>query len=133
MAKINGTLNAVLSGSDKVLHSTSASLTVNVNLADTSTKDDGGWATHINGVRDWSISIDGLYDTTGDGVTPDDILAAIIARTADTVISFTTNDPTNTSGWTGNGTYSDVTITGPSEEAITFSASITGNGPLAAL
>ena len=133
MAKINGTLNAVLSGTDKLLHSTSATLNVNVNLADTSTKDDGGWSTHINGARDWSISVDGLYDTTGSGITPNSILAAIIARTADTVIKFTTDDPTNSTGWTGNGTFSDVTITGAAEEAITFSATITGNGALAAI
>lgn len=133
MAKINGTLNAVLSGSDKILHSTSATLTVNANLADTSTKDDGGWSTHLKGRRDWSISVDGLYDTTGDGLTPDAILSAIIDRTADTVIEFTTDDPTNSDGWTGNGTFSDVTITGASEEAITFSTTITGNGALSAI
>ena len=133
MAKINGTLNAVLSGSDKILHSTSATLTVNVNLADTSTKDDEGWSTHLKGRRDWTIEVDGLYDTTGDGLTPDAILSAIIDRTADTVIKFTTDDPTNSDGWTGNGTFSDVTITGASEEAITFSTTITGNAPLSAI
>ena len=133
MAKINGTLNAVLSGSDKILHSTSATLTVNANLADTSTKDDGGWSTHLKGRRDWSIEVDGLYDTTGDGLTPDAILSAILNRTADTVIEFTTNSPTNSDGWTGNGTFIKVDITGASEEAITFSTTITGNGALSAI
>jgi len=133
MAKINGTLNAVLSGADKALHTTSATLDVNVSLDDTSTKEDAGWATHIHGRRDWTISIDGLYDTTGAGLTPNEILAAIIARSADTTIKFTTNDPTNTVGWTGEGTFTDISITGPAEEAMTYSATITGNGPLAAI
>ena len=132
MAKINGTLNAVLSGADKFLHTTSAQLTVTVDLPDTSTKDDAGWMTHINGARDWSISISGKYDTTGT-LTPDTILAAIIARSADTVIKFTTDDPTNTTGWTGNGTFSDVDFGGDAEQPMTFSATIKGNGPLAAI
>ena len=133
MAKISGTANAVLSGANKVLHSTSATLNVNANLADTSTKDDAGWATHINGRRDWTITIDGLYDSAGAGLTPNEILTAIIGREADTVIKFTTNDPTNTVGWTGNGTFTDVSLTGPAEESMTYSCTITGNGPLAAM
>ena len=133
MAKFNGSVNAVLSGANKVLHSTSATLNVNVNLADTSTKDDAGWATSIQGRRDWTITIDGMYDTAGAGLTPDEILTAIITRAADTVIKFTTNDPTNTVGWTGNGTFTDVSLTGPAEESMTYSCTITGNGPLAAL
>jgi hypothetical protein len=60
-------------------------------------------------------------------------MAAIIARTADTVIKFTTNDPTNTVGWTGNGTFDTISITGPMEDAVTFSTHIKGNGALAAL
>jgi len=133
MAKINGSLNAVLSGADKALHTTSATLTVNVDLPDTSTKDDAGWATHINGSRDWSITFSGMYDTTGAGLTPDEILAAIIARSADTTIKFTTNTPTDTVGWTGEGTFNDVSFTGDAEQPMTYTASIKGNGPLAAL
>lgn len=133
MAKINGTLVAVLSGSDKVLHTTNAQLQVNVNLPNASTKESAGWAEHINGQRDWSISIDGVYDATGSGLTPDEILAAIIARSADTVIKFTTNDPTNTVGWTGNGTFQNINISGPMEESTKYTANIKGNGALAPL
>jgi len=135
MAKINGTLNAVLSGANKTLHTTSATLSVNVNLADTSTKDDAGWATHLKGRRDWTITIDGLYDMAGAGLTPDEIFTAIIDREADTVIKFTFDGITGAAGqgYTGNGTFSDISVTGASEEAITYSATITGNGPLAPL
>ena len=133
MAKINGTLIAVLSGSDKILHTTSATLTTNQNLFDTTTKESAGWAEHGNGLRSGEITGEGKYDTTGSGVTPNEILSAIINRTADTVIKFTTNDPTNTVGWTGNGTFQSVTIGGPMEDAVTFSFSIKINGALAAL
>jgi len=133
MAKLNGSVVAILSGADKVLHSTSATLTTNQNLFATTTKDDGGWDTHGNGVRGWEISGEGKYDTAGSGVTPNEILTAIIGRTADTVIKFVTNDPTSTVGWTGNGTFVSCTITGPMEDAVTYSFSIKGNGALAAL
>lgn len=133
MAKINGTIVAVLSGTDKVLSSTSATLTTSQNLFDTSDKDAAGWATHGNGQRSWEVSIEGKYDTAGSGLTPNEILAAIIGRTADTVIKFVTNNPTDTVGWTGNGTFDTITINGPMEDAGTYSTHIKGNGALAAL
>ena len=133
MAHLNGTVTAVLSGTDKILHGTNATLTTNQNLFDTTDKDDAGWATHGNGLRSWSISGDGVFDTGGSGLTPDEILAAIIARTADTVIKFVTNAPTSTTGWSGNGTFQSVTINGPLEDKVTYSYVITGNGALAAL
>jgi len=134
MAKINGTLVAVLSGTDKILTSTSATLNVSQNLFSTTNKDDAGWDSHGNGLRSWDISGEGKFDTTtAGGLNPTEILAAIIARSADTVIKFVTNEPTNTVGWTGNGTFASVTITGPMEDAVTFSYTIRGNGALAAL
>lgn len=133
MAKINGTLNAVLSGANKVLHVKNATLTTDQDLYPTSTKDDAGWETHGNGMRSWLISIDGLYDTAGSGLTPDEIMTAIIGREADTVIKFTTNDPTNTIGWTGNGTFRNMVIGGEMEQGISYSCEIKGNGALAAL
>lgn len=133
MAAISGTIIAVLSGSDKVLHSTSATLNTSQNLFDTTNKDSAGWATHGNGLRQWDISIEGKYDTADSGLTPNEILTAIIGRSADTVIKFVTNDPTSTVGWTGNGTFDTITINGPMEDAATYSTHIKGNGPLAAL
>jgi predicted secreted protein len=128
MAKINGTLFSILSGADKLLHSTSCTLNVNQDLPDTSNKDDDGWATHINGARDWSIDFDGMYDTAGAGVTANEIIAAIVGRTADTVIKFTPD--AGTSGWKGNGTFVNLSVTAGLEAATTFSGSIKGNGAL---
>jgi len=109
MAKLNGTLYAVYSGSDKVLHTVNASLNLEQDLSDVTNKESAGWAEHINGLRNWSIDFSGKYDETGSGVTPNEIMAAIIARTADTVIQF---KPTTgaTAGWTGNGTFKSIKI-----------------------
>lgn len=133
MAKINGTLNAILSGTDRLLHIDNATMNVNVNLPDASTKESAGWAEHINGQRDWEITYDGKYDETGSGLTPDEILAAIIARSADTVIKFTTDGATAAAGWTGNGTFRNISLVGNMETPATFSGSIKGNGALAAI
>ena len=130
MAKINGTLYCVFSGADKVLYNTSSTLNVDQDLPDVTNKESAGWAEHINGLRKWTIDFSGLYDESGAGVTPDEIIAAIIARTADTVIAF---KPTSgaTKGWTGNGTYKNIKLDAPMEGGLNVGASIQGNGALA--
>lgn len=132
MAKINGTLIYLALGADKILHKNTATLTVNVNLPDASTADDGGWATHINGQRDWSVAVDGKYDTAGSGLTPNEILTNIIARTADAALKFAT-DGTGSVGWTGNATFQNFSITGAHEDVVSWTATLKGNGALAAI
>ena len=132
---ISGSLLAVLTGTDKILESKSCTLTVNVAMAPSSTKDSARWASHIKGERDWLISIDGLVDETNvaSGFTHHEMMAMIIDGTADTTIKFVTNSPTNTVGWTGEGTFQNCITTGPMDEASTWSVEIKGNGPLAEL
>jgi len=92
MAKINGTLYCVFDGSDRILHTDSASLNVDVDLPETTNKESGGWEKHeIDGKRSWTIDFAGLYDETGTGITPDEIIGKIIARTLD--VPFTLNQP----------------------------------------
>jgi len=130
---ISGSLLAVLTGTDKILESKNCTLTVNVATAPTSTKDSARWASHIKGERDWSISVDGLVDETNvaTGFTHHEMMAMIIDGTADTTIKFVTNTPTNTVGWTGEGTFVNLTTTGPQDEGSTWAVEIKGNGPLA--
>ncbi|HUX56212.1 MAG TPA: hypothetical protein VMV77_04515 [Bacteroidales bacterium] len=132
---ISGSLLAVLTGTDKILESKSCTLTVNVAMAPSSTKDGGRWASHIKGERDWVITIDGLVDETNvaTGFTHHKMMAMIIDGTADTVMKFVTNSPTNTVGWTGEGTFANLTTTGPQDEASTWSVEIIGNSPLTEL
>lgn len=130
MAKLNGTLYAVYSGSDKVLYSVNASLNVEQDLPDVTNKESAGWAEHINGLRNWSIDFSGKYDEVGSGLTPNEIMAAIIARTADTVIQFR-HTASTTSGWTGNGTFKSIKMDADMEQGLSYSGSIKGNGALA--
>jgi len=131
MAKINGTLYCAFSGSDKVLYNTNTSLNLEQDLPDTTNKESAGWAEHNNGLRSWSIDFDGLYDEAGSGITADEVMAAIIGRSADTAVHF---KPTSgeTTGWTGNGTFKNCKIDAGLEAPIKISGSIVGNGALAA-
>lgn len=130
MSAINGTLYAVNSGSDRILHVIDASLNVDVDLPDASNKEGAGWGKHINGIRNWSIDISGTYEEEGSGMTPNEILAAIINRTADATIEF---EPTSggTAGWTGTGTFQNFKLDAPLEAPMKYSVTIKGNGPLA--
>jgi len=132
MAKVNGTLMTVYSGTDLVLHTTSCTLNLEQNLYDTTDKGSGGWAEHGNGLRSWSIDFDGMYDATGTGLTADEIIALIVGRTADSTIKFGTSASAAT-GWTGEGTFNTASLTADLEDSAKFSGSITGNAALAAI
>jgi len=133
MAKVNGSLYALFIGAtDKLLYLKNCSMTVNVNLPDTTNKDSAGWAEHILGLRDASFSFDGEYDMTqisAAGLGPDDSLDNIIGRTADALVSFTPDSLS--SGYEGNATFSNVTITGGTEDSVKYSGTMKVNGALA--
>lgn len=130
MAKINGTLGVILSGTDTILYTTSCSLNINQNLPDSSNKGSSGWAEHIQGQRDWSMDFDGMYDTVGSGFTGNEIIALIIARTASAQVSFSLDG--GTTGWRGTGTFQSASLSADLESPVTFSGSIVGTGALAA-
>lgn len=132
MAKINGTVSTIYSGSDVVLWTKNCTLNIEQDLPDGTTKDSLGWEEHLNGVRRWSIDFDGAFDVSGSGMTPNEIVAIIIARTADSVIKFGTSASAAT-GYTGNGTFQSISISAPMEDVATFSGSIKGNGAIAAI
>lgn len=134
MGAISGTSYAVFNGTGNRLWSCkTSSLKVDVDLPDVTTKESSGWANHINGLRKWSIDFAGVYDDTDAGgttMTPAEILAAIIARTADAAVAFKPATGTSNTGWTAAGTFKNITITGDMEKGIEFSGSIEGNAPL---
>ncbi len=133
MSKINGTLYCVYDGSDKILHTETATLNVDVDLPETTNKESAGWEMHeVDGKRSWSIDFSGLYDEAGTGITPDDILGKIIARSLDVTAYF---KPTSgsTKGWTGAGKYKNIKIEASAEAPNKFSGQIISNGALSAV
>jgi len=123
----NGTLMAVTADGDVIAHALSATLNINQDLPDATTKDSAGWAEHINGLRDWSISVDALQDflkTFGfegafDSVNSRSSLAIVYT--------------TNVSGdiqYTGTANFSGLTNDTPNEGVASWSGEIVGTGAL---
>jgi TP901-1 family phage major tail protein len=126
----NGTLLVVKVGGVAVAHSTSCSLSVSVDLPEATTKDSGGWAQQIQGVRSWSVSTDGLavIESAAAGINVEDLFSSISSRT-DVTLTFSTF----VSGdkiWTGSAAVESLDFTGDMESPATFSASFTGTGAL---
>jgi len=132
MAKVNGTVMTIYSGADVIMWTKNCTLNVEQDLPDGTTKDSLGWEEHINGVRRWSIDFDGAFDVSGSGMTPNELIAIIIARTADATVKFGTSAAAAT-GWTGLATVKNMSISGAMEDVATFSGSLTGNGAITAI
>jgi hypothetical protein len=142
MSAINGTLYAVFAGAtpgamavtERLFYCKNATLNVDVDLPDCTTKESAGWARHLDGLRNWTIDYDGVYDvgTPATEITPTEILAAIIARSADQTMAFIPAIMgVATPGWSGLGTFKNIKIDAPQEGPMTFSGSIVGNAALA--
>jgi predicted secreted protein len=133
MSAINGSVYSVWNGTERLWSCKNASLKVDVDLPDVTTKEDAGWAKNIKGLRNWSIDFDGIYEDAGGSavlMTPAEILKAIIDRTADAEVSFKPITGTSSTGWKGNGTFKSITIGGNMETGVTFSGTIVGNDAL---
>ena len=132
MAQVNGTIMTVYyDSSSLILSTTDCTLNLNQDLPDTTNKGSGGWASHINGLKDWSIDFSGMYETAGTGETSDELMAIIIAGTAAVTMKFGITASAAT-GYTGSGTLSNMSIEAPTEGTTTISGTIVGTGALAA-
>ena len=125
--KFNGTLLNVYLDNVMIGCATSSELSVNVDLADATCKDDGGWADHIHGLRDWSVSTDGLvaYDGTNN---IGDFYTLLNGRTSVT-LKFTTN-VTGDLVFSGSASVASISVSAEMEAAVTYSVEFTGKGVL---
>jgi lysophospholipase L1-like esterase len=132
MAKVNGTLFAIYHDSDRILYATGATLTTDQNLADVTTKESGGNAGHIRGIRKWSIDFAGRYDEddTPVGITADDVMALIIAGGTAADIRFEASDGSIDKMWMGSGTIQNMKILKNTSQPMDYSGSIQGTGEL---
>ena len=131
----NGTNLVVLVGTEVVAHSTSCSLSVSVDLPDSTTKSSGGWADQIGGLKSWSLTTDGLatVDPTGASYVVGDIFTQLASRTAVTVKFTTVSGSTPVVGdliWSGLAFIESMDVTADMESPATYSVSFTGTGQL---
>jgi predicted secreted protein len=126
MSKINASDLLVYIGADNTLpiaHSTSATLNIEQDLPDATTKDSGGWADHINGVKSWSLDFDGLVDyaaSYGAEELSDNLTNGnnLIVRWSTTIGSY----------WQGTASLSSLTMSADMESPLTYSGTFTGKG-----
>jgi predicted secreted protein len=128
MSAINGTTVLLRANGNPLALLTDTTLNIEQDLPDATSKDSGGWAAHINGLRSFSIDVDGLASfvaTTGNA----NILANLIANRSQVSFRFATA----TSGqlqFTGTVSLASLSLTAPNEDTATLSGSMTGTGAL---
>jgi len=60
------TTSGLAAGQEPIAHSTSASVSFNIDLRDTTTKDSGGYQSNLGGLKSFELSTDALFDLTAD-------------------------------------------------------------------
>tara|TARA_Y100001973_G_C5170416_1_gene318693 strand:+ start:53 stop:481 length:429 start_codon:yes stop_codon:yes gene_type:complete len=131
---INGTKFAVYAGGTKIAYATSASISMNHNLRDTSTKDSSGWRDQLEGQRDWEVSVEGMliFEESGGaiaGLTMDELYTSYIATRTVFELKFST-EVSGDYKWTGNAFLTSLSADTPNEDSSTWSASFSGTGAL---
>jgi predicted secreted protein len=144
MAAVNGTLYAVFAtvgtistasaATDRLYACKTASLKVNVDIPDASTKESGGWWEGIAGQKDWSIDFGGVWNEAGSAttMTATEIMADIIAGSVVKKFAFVPAAlGTTIPGWMGMGIFQGLSISADNEKPCEFSGSVKGSGPWA--
>jgi hypothetical protein len=128
-----GTISTAVASTDKIYSCKNATLNVDVDLPDASTKESGGWAQHITGIKKASVSFDGVWDEAGTATTLTiaEILALIIAGNTQRKFAFVPAAlGTTIPGWKFMGSFKNITIGSDMENPCTFSGSVESSGAL---
>ena len=137
MAILNGTEIKVYSASTNNLVAFAQNCTLNVNHSprEITNKESAGFKEILEGLRDFSIDIDGAYAWTNasgvaltDGV--DDVLETNLLNLRQPVNFIFGDTSTSDISYTGKGFITSVSITGGTEDTATYSLSIEGTGVL---
>jgi predicted secreted protein len=138
MAILNGTEIKVYSTSTNNLVAFAQNCTLNVNHSprEITNKESNGYKEILEGLRDFSIDIDGAYAWTAAGGTAltngvDDVLQTDLLN-ARQQVNFIFGDTASQFdvSYAGKGYITSVSITGGTEESATYSISIEGTGEL---
>jgi len=109
---------------------TSYSLNINKSMVDVTSLISGGWKDQYPDYKDWSVDFEGLISrTTGDASRGYDYLVMDIKRDASIIVALKPSFATNKYE-EGVGYLNKLTAKGGKDGIVTFSASITGTGPL---
>tara|TARA_R110002020_G_scaffold81777_7_gene202849 strand:- start:22 stop:423 length:402 start_codon:yes stop_codon:yes gene_type:complete len=110
-----------------VAHCTSASISMNMDLRDSTTKSSAGWQDNLGGLKSWELSGDAFVEIGSiTGADIEELWVLWEARTAIAVKFGATGME-----YTGNALITSISIDSGVEENATYSISLTGSGALA--
>ena len=129
---IDGTLMKLYKGSTAIALLKSNEMDITIDKLVTSNKDGAGWETHLRGLKSGSFSFDGNFIETGasTNITWDELLTDAIAGTQLTIAM--TTSIVGDSKWTGTCTLSNLKLTSPFNDIVTFSGQLDLTGALTA-
>ncbi len=125
MAIQNATAVTLSVAGEVMAHATSASLSVSMDLRDSTTKSSAGWSESLGGLKSWEMSGDAFVDIAATNASMADCFDALIAGAAVTAV-FTVDSET----YTGSALITSVSADAGVEENTTFSVSLTGTAAL---
>jgi predicted secreted protein len=123
---INGTLVLVNAQGSAIASTTDATLNIEMDAPDASTKGSAGWAESIAGQKSWSIDVDGLatFDYSSGNVQE---LAGYLTGRTSVAVRFLPNSGV---AFYGDAYMTSVSIGAPNEDVATISGTFTGDGEL---
>ena len=137
MAILNGTEIKVYSTGTTNLVAFAQNCTLNINHSprEITNKESAGNKEILEGLRDFSVDIDGAYawtDGSGSSIAngADDLVLANILTRAKVDFIFGDTTATNDVSYAGSGFITSVSLTGGTEDTATYSLSIEGTGAL---
>lgn len=122
MAKINGSDLLVYADGTLIAYQKTCTVNWEQELPDTSNKESGGWAEHMNGTRSATCDFDALYSTTG--LSADDLIAYITSRTSCILTIDGGGYPI-----VGEARAKNLSLNATNEEAVTVAGSFNFDGP----
>ena len=140
MAILNGTELKVYSGNsgqnNLVAYAQNCTLNINHSPREITNKESGGFKEVLEGLRDYSLDVDGAYAWTNGGGTDitdgaDDLIYDNVLNARQPVtFMFGDNQSTDDNYYTGQGYITSMSLTGGTEDTAVYSISIEGTGPL---
>ena len=134
---LNGTDLKVYDAGTLIAYSTNATININHTTRSISNKESGAWEESMEGFRNWDVSVDAMYawlDADGNpisGSTLSELFTAYIHTRASFTITFgVTTTATADTKYTGTAWMTSASLTAPTEDSATYSASFQGSGAL---
>jgi len=139
MAILNGTDIRVYDGANiLVAYAQNGSININHSTREITNKESAGWSEQLEGLRDWSVDVDGAYAWT-DAASPavaltngfEDVISTyILTRTALTVKFGNSGAATGDALYSGSAYVTSGSVSAGTEDTATYSLSLVGTGAL---